>query len=329
MAETMRVAVCTAPGRIEIQRRPVPDVAARMVLMKVAVCGVCASDVAVWRGSWRRPLPYSPGHEFCGTVARIGPDATRFHVGQRVVIDPNLGCGECRYCKAGRPNLCDSLKTRATKSNGGLSDYVAVEEQMVFALPDAVPDELAPFIEPLSCALHAAQLGDVNGEQNVVVFGAGMMGILIGLVVKAKVGQLTFVEPDRQRREQAARLFDTPALRPEEVDGDFDLAIDCSGSVQAVCQAITVLRKTGQLVLAGVVSSSQAVAVPLAEITRKELRIEGAWLNPHTFMEAIHLAVAHMDFLKKLTTATFGLADVAAAFEAASEQQVNRVLVKP
>ena len=102
MVATMRIAICPEPGRLELQTRPVPVPAADQVLVRVTVCGICASDVGVWRGTVPKKFPYSPGHEFCGKIEQIGASVTGFKVGQTVVIDPNLGCGECRYCREGR-----------------------------------------------------------------------------------------------------------------------------------------------------------------------------------------------------------------------------------
>ncbi len=330
----MKIAVCTEVNHVELQDRPVPEVAPDFALIKVSVCGICGSDVAAWRGSGHKTFPYTPGHEFCGAVERVGPNVSNLVVGQRVIIDPNLGCGECDFCGMGRPNLCDYLKSRPIKSNGGLAEYVALDWRMVHSLPAALPDELAPFIEPLSCALHAANLAAAGPGERVAVFGAGLMGLLTGMALQRSGAEPVFVEPSETRRERAADLLDAPAVAPDELagavaGGQLDVAVDCSGSGRAVAQAVDLLRKAGRLVLAGIVMDPAAADISFIDITTKELELRGAWLNPNTFTGAIDLAVAAPDVLARLETETFALDDIQPAFARAAANDAPKVLVRP
>ena len=334
MAETMRIAVCTGPNHIEVQERPIPPIDNDKVLVRVIICGVCASDLAVWRGSGHKKYPYSPGHEFCGILERTGSDVQALQVGQRVIINPNLGCGKCKYCRMNKPNLCEFLKSRPIKSNGGLSEYVALDHRMVYPLPELLPEELAPFVEPLSCALHVVRRASVIRGERAAIFGAGTMGILTGLVIKSRGCETIFIEPDDERRKQAAELFAVPSMKPEqltasEVAGNVDVAIDCSGRSEAVSQSIRVVRKAGRILLAGLVMNAEDACLPLMEVTTNELEIKGSWLNPGTFEEAIELAIEHKEILGALTTETFRLDDIALAFERASGISINKVLVRP
>lgn len=330
----MRIGVCTKANHIELQDRPVPEAGAGFVLVRVTVCGICGSDVAAWQGSGHKSYPYTPGHEFCGTIERLGENVAGLTVGRRVVIDPNLGCKQCRFCRAGRPNLCDFLKARPTKSNGGLAEFVALDCRMVHPLPDGFPDRLAPFIEPLSCALHAANSADPSEGQRVLVFGAGLMGLLTGLALRRRGAEPTFVEPSDQRRRRASELLDAPAVSPKELDasdlaGRIGVAVDCSGSGHAVAQAIRTLRKAGRLVLAGIVMNPAEADISLIDVTTKELDLRGVWLNPNTFPAAIELATASADVLERLDTETFPLDEVAAAFDRAAGAAAAKVLVVP
>ena len=334
MTKTMRIAICKRPGHIEVERRPIPSVGDNEVLVKISVCGICGSDLAAWRGSGHKKYPYTPGHEFCGVIERLGSEVTGLQVGERVVINPNLGCGECRFCRMGKANLCDALKTRPTKSNGGFSEYVSLDWRMVYRLPESFPDKLAPFIEPLSCAVYAVRVADVKPAEQVAIFGAGIMGILTGLAIKSAECEIIFIEPMEERREQVAELFETSAMTPEQLRdcepvGKIDAAIEYSGSVEAVSQAIRTLRKGGRLVLGGLVVNAEEVGLPLIDVTMKELEIKGVWLNPGTFKEAIELAVEHKNVLGALKTETFRLDDIASAFERALSKDVNKVLVRP
>ena len=293
----MKIGVCTKVDHIELQDRPIPEAGPGFVLVKVAVCGICGSDVAAWRGSGHKKYPYSPGHEFCGTIERTGENAGALEVGQRVVINPNLGCGQCRLCLAGKPNLCDYLKSRPIKSNGGLAEYAALDQRMIHPLAEALPDSLAPFIEPLSCALHAANSAAVNRGDRVAIFGAGLMGFLTGLALRSSGADIVCVEPSENRRRRASDLLGLNAISPEELtkslpNGEIDVAIDCSGSGHAVAQAVRVLAKAGRLILGGIVMNPGDADISFIEMTTKELLVRGVWLNPDTFAAAIHLALA-------------------------------------
>ncbi|MFC1452050.1 zinc-binding dehydrogenase [Verrucomicrobiota bacterium] len=334
MPRSMRIAVLTGPRRVELRTVPVPVPRDNMVLVRTDLCGICGSDVQFWLGSVARDFPYAPGHEFCGTVEQAGRDVRGVDPGGRVIANPNLGCGACPYCGAGKPNLCDELKTRPVKSNGGLSEFVALDARMIRAMPPELPVGLAPFVEPLSCALHAVRLSGAAAGEKLAVFGAGTMGVLVALAAQDRESEVVVVEPRPGRRKEAAGVTGLPALSPDQLDESpwkhgLDAVIDCSGRIEAARQAIDSLRKGGRLVLCGLATDQTQESVSLIDVTRKELTVRGAWLNPGTFEEAIETAVRYRRSLARLSTEVFPLADAAAAFERASEQKVNKVLVRP
>jgi 2-desacetyl-2-hydroxyethyl bacteriochlorophyllide A dehydrogenase len=330
----MRIAIYPEAGRLEIQTRPIPAPGEDQVLVRVSVCGVCSTDLGAWRGLVPKKYPYSPGHEFCGRVERLGARVRQFQVGQPVVINPNLGCGECRYCRAGKPNLCDFLKSRSIKSNGGFAEYVALDERMVQAMPAGLSEALAVFVEPFACALHCARTAEAVRPARLAVFGAGMLGILTALALKKSDCEVVLIEPNDTRRGRARTLLGVPALTTEELTSSewfntIDAAIDCSGRLEAVSQAIRALAKGGRLVLAGLVGTPQNAPLPLVEVTMKQLELVGVWLYPDTFQEAIQLVLKHRETLEALRTEVFSLDDIEAAFARATKPDVNKVLVKP
>jgi threonine dehydrogenase-like Zn-dependent dehydrogenase len=328
----MRIAVCHGPQNITVETQPIPGIDEEKVLVKVALCGICGSDLALWSG-WERKYPYTPGHEISGVVEASGMRVTGIMAGQRVVINPNLGCGSCRYCKRGKPNLCDVLKSRPIKSNGGFSEFVALDYRMVHPLPEEITDEQATFIEPLSCALHSVRVADIRAGQSLAIFGGGILGILTGIVLSSMGHPFLFVEPLQDRRRRLEDLFPAPSLSPQQLDDHlggraFSTAIDCSGSSIAVSQAIELIEKGGTLVLAGI-GPADTAGLPLAQVTKKELTLKGTWLNPDTFTEAITLIEQSSPLLARIDSITFSLADIERAFRCAAERKHGRVLVRP
>jgi L-iditol 2-dehydrogenase len=308
MKNTMRVAICTDAGHVEIQSRPLPLPGPSQILLKISVCGICGTDVGIWRGTVPHAFPYSAGHEFCGVIQRVGAEVHGFRPGDTVVINPNLGCGECRLCRAGRPNLCDALKTRPLKSNGGLAEYTAVDADIVYRLPQALPDGLAPFIEPFSCALHAVRVAALTPSERVAVLGAGAMGVLTALAAVHETSDLCIIEPSEERRDQARRATGLRTLAPVELADPewadrFDVILECSGATEAASRAARCLRKGGRLVLTGLA----AQAIPLDAVVQKELTLQGAWLNPNTFEQAIAATCRHLDAIASLETKTLSL----------------------
>lgn len=326
----MRVAMATAPGILALTERPVPKPRRGHVLVKVRLCGVCGSDVAAVKGSAR--FPYSPGHEYCGIVETASGQVGVELQGRRVVIDPNLACGRCRYCIRRRPNLCLRLKSRAVKTNGGFADHVALDRRMVHTVPSVVPDDAATLVEPLSCAIHAVDVGRPQRGEKVLVLGGGTLGFLVALVLCDRGLRPVLVEPDDGRRARAKKLLRVRTLTPEGLKdrgpARFDLAVEASGGSGAATGAVEALARGGRLVLAGLVKGDVA-PFPLANVTRNELEVRGAWLNPGTFPRALRLATRHRRLLARLPAERFPLSEVAAGFARAAEPGVPRILVHP
>jgi L-iditol 2-dehydrogenase len=332
MNDSMFTTVLDGPQRLELRKVRIPAIDENKVLMQIALCGICGSDLAAYQGTIERTYPYSPGHEFCGRITAIGDAVTGLEPGQRVVIDPNLGCGECAFCLENKPHLCDFLKTRPIKSNGGLSEWVVLDHRMVHALPDTIPDELAVYIEPLSCAIHACRRAEVGPKSRVAILGAGNMGILTAIVADSLGADVILTETSDQRRKLAMAvpgLTTVPAIEFERhVRRDpIDIAIDCCGNAEAAVQAIAALTKGGRLILLALMNNPDRIAIPLAEVTSKEIDIRGTWLNPGAFGEAIDLAAERAAQLRAITTRQFELADVESAFSCAASQQVHKVIV--
>lgn len=203
---------------------------------------------------------------------------------------------------------------------------------MVYPLPASLPTELGPFVEPFSCAIHAAGMAHVASGERLGIFGAGCMGLLTGLVLSPRKCKIVYIEPVAARRKQASQLLYVPAISPELADskivGKLDVAIDCSGSAEAVSKAVGALRKAGRLVLAGLVTNTAGVELPLMEVTTKELQIKGAWLNPNVFKNAIRQVVKYKEILRSFRIKIFGLDDIAEAFRQASSRNMDKILIR-
>ena len=187
--------VMTAPGVIEFNEVPVPEVMPGQVLVKIQKIGICGSDIHVYHG--KHPFtkyPVTQGHEVSGEIAQIGQGVEGFSVGQKVTIQPQVVCGKCYPCRHGKYNLCEELKVMGFQTTGVASHYFAVDAQKVTPLPEDMSFDEGAMIEPLAVAVHAIrQAGDVTGLK-IAVLGAGPIGILVAQAAKG-MGCLLYTYP--------------------------------------------------------------------------------------------------------------------------------------
>lgn len=263
LPERMRAAVYKGDQRIEVEEYPVPELGRADVLLEVSHCGVCGSDIHFVLEGWSAPERVH-GHEFSGTVVAVGPDVTAWRVGDPVVGGPSVRCGECRFCLAGRPSLCEGRAAVGENSTyqGAFADYIRVPERELLALPEGLSLRDASLTEPLAVSLHGiTRAGGVQPGERVLVTGGGPIGALsIAALVHLGVSDILLSEPSPVRRELGERLG-ARSVAPEElrtprspnriVDEPFDVALECSGNAAAMEQGLGQLGRTGRLVLVG------------------------------------------------------------------------------
>ena len=327
----MKIAIIEKQNYINVKHTPVPKIDAEKVLVEVSFCGICGSDIAAYKGSGHKKYPYSSGHEFCGVIKEKGESVLDLEINQRVVINPNLGCGECEFCKINKPNLCINLKSREIKSNGGFAEYVSLDYRMCHKLPDEISDEVAPFIEPLSCGMYAVEALFAKPGENIAVFGAGIMGLLTTLVLKSKGANILIIEPSNSRRESIKNLLGiSSVMTPSEFSNskiELDGAIDCSGNAKAIAQSIKKLKKKGRLVLAGLVLNIDNSGISLVDVITKELDIRGVWLNPFMFKKAIKFTLENINIISSLEIEKFQLDNIDEALKKATDPNIHKILI--
>lgn len=176
----MKAAVIPKPYEIEVREIAEPDPPKeKEVLIKVSVTGICGSEVHAYRGThpWRVP-PVISGHEMAGTVVKVGSGVTSLKIGDRVTVEPHVGCGDCFYCKKGVYNLCLHKKILGTPQwIGSFAEYILAPEQAVIKIPDMVTDEVGALTEPLAVGMHAVRVSKLEPGETIVVLGAGPIGL--------------------------------------------------------------------------------------------------------------------------------------------------------
>lgn len=341
MTETMRRVVVTAPGVFEITQveRPVPG--PDEVLVEMTVSGVCGSDTHAAHGKHPFvPLPYAPGHEVVGVVRGAGANASDWHEGDRITVEPTLPCWECKMCTTNRSNLCENLRFFGCGyEQGGMADFFTVDQKRLHRIPDEFSDLQAALIEPLSTPVHAVRLaGDVT-DKAVVILGAGTIGLFVLAAARA-AGARTIVMTDmlEEKRERALRLgadavFD--AADPESVTRireylgeSADVVFDCVALQPTVDQACHLADKAGTVMIVGV--PAQPVTVPLPMIQDHQLRIQGsATYMPEDYAASIELIRDGHVRVEDMITSRYPLTDVAEAFAASAGGAEVKVVIEP
>lgn len=332
----MQCAVWHGPGDLRVERRPVPQPTGSQVLIRVAACGICGTDLHLVDGwlTHHRP-PMVLGHEVAGVVAAVGPEVSHLRVGDPVSPDPNIFCGACFYCRESRPFLCPHRRTLF----GGFAEYLAVPEQQAYLLPDGLPLMAGSLAEPLSCCLHATDLAGVRAGDTAAVLGAGPIGLLlVQLLLLCGVREILVTDPEPARRSLALELGATRALDPtaEPVPAAArtlgsgigpDHLFEASGAQAAISQAPGLVRKGGTVVLLGLPAPDVRIEVSPHDLILREVRVQGAWVRGPEY----HRAVAMLPrlHLTPFLANRVPLADMERAIRLARGRGIPKVLVEP
>jgi (R,R)-butanediol dehydrogenase/meso-butanediol dehydrogenase/diacetyl reductase len=289
LPERMLAAVYRAPGEVSVEERPVPSPGPGQVLIEVGHCGVCGSDLHLMLEGWgERDTVH--GHEFSGTIAAVGPDASGWHVGDRVVGGPSPRCGTCRRCREGRPSQCERRGELAVGHNdGAFARYTLLDARAVIPVPDGMDPRVAALAEPLAVALHGITRAELQPGDSVMVFGAGPIGALsIAALVALGIEPVVVIEPGARRRALAADLGAHEVLEPSSLETfppwepdrisprAVDAVLECSGKKAAIEAGFHQLRRGGRLVLVG--AGMEAPSFDPNRLLLNELVITGSFI---------------------------------------------------
>lgn len=333
---TMRASVLSGQGRIAVQEVATPMVDADQVLVRVAAVGVCGSDVHYYRhgriGPYVVDHPLILGHELSGTIVAVGSAVDPARVGHRVAVEPQRPCRVCSQCKAGRYNLCPDIQFFATPPiDGAFAEYVTIQSDFAFDIPDEISDDAAALIEPLSVGIWACRRAEVTVGSRVLIAGAGPIGIIVAQVARAFGAAeviITDIAPDR--RDFALAHGATTALDPQRhtLDGlEVDAFIDASGVAQAVRDGIMAVRPAGRVILVGL--GNDDVELPVSYLQNREIWLSGVFRYANTWPTGIELVARGTVDLDILVTGRFALQDAEAALNAGREPGQLKAMVYP
>ncbi len=333
------------PLRVESVAVPTPDEGE--VLIKVAACGLCGTDIhlAVDGDIPVEHTPITLGHESAGTIVELGQNVKGFAVGDRVALFPSANCGECRFCQEGRESLCDRSKVYGMARNGGLAGFITAPAHSLIAIPDSIPFDIAAIVtDGVSTPFHALRgRGKLQAGESVAVVGCGGLGTHAIMIAKMMgAGPIVAVDVQTEALERALSLGADIAINPTQDDVSktirkelgirgVDLSLEFVGSAKTVDVALRALNKTGRAVLVGVGMDTPTLP-PLIRFVGMEQSVLGSFGMNKADIEDLFSYVDKGELdLSKSVSAKFPLAEINEALHTLASKDVGvvRVVVEP
>jgi D-arabinitol dehydrogenase (NADP+) len=341
----MKAVYYEGPKTWSVTEVPTPEATPGRVRIKVTQAGVCGTDLHIDEGEFGAVFPLIPGHEVVGVVDALGDGVTRFRIGEQVTVNPNVYCGQCPYCLAGRLGQCEAMKGFGTNFPGVFAEYVSADHTLVFST-EGLPVETAVFSEPTSCAMHGLESLQMRPGGSALVLGAGPTGLLLAqLIASGGASSVTVAGPSQFKLDTAAALGvdrtvrivrDDPeanvaALLAASPHGDgYDAVVEATGSptVGDICVPLT--RRGGTVLIYGVTRDDDVVRFRPFDVFRREITIRGSFAEMTSFGAAIDALRGGRVRTDGIVTHRFSLDDYGHALEALrSDPTAHKVVIVP
>ena len=287
------------PWEISVEELPEPQPGEGDALIRVKSVGICGSDIGAFRGT--NPLVSYPrviGHEVTGEVVSVKDNTKGIQVGDHVIVDPYLYCGDCYPCSIGRTNCCEHLRVLGVHCDGGFAKYLAHPSDMLIKVPIDMAWEVVPLAEPLTIALHGLHRSGLAAGEHVAVSGAGPIGLLAAMAALHYGAIPILIDPLEERLARAKKLGvkHTVQLGKDNLMQKIDdytsgrlaeVVMEASGAQSAIASALDIVSYAGRVILTG--WPKNETPLDTAKITKKELDVRGARTSVREFEEAVEL----------------------------------------
>lgn len=319
------------------------------VLVRVNSCGLCGTDLKLvqgaFEGRWPPSLPFIIGHEWSGQVVEVGSglDNLPYAVGDRVVAENHAGCGMCRLCRSGRYNLCERVNEPGYRlyghtAPGALAEFAVRPAVVLHRIPDSVSDLAGALVNQGAMAVHALRRAQFSAGSTAVVFGPGLLGLLLTAVARASGAVDVIVVGRGPRLELARQMGATATVDYEHVSPTegilghtggrlADYAFDCTGNPAALTQAVDSVRRGGTVAVLGLAGSKEASIRP-DRLVLDEIDVLGIRSSPNAYGPMIELVASGAVDLSPLLTHVYSISEVGKALAALKSREAIRPIVK-
>jgi L-iditol 2-dehydrogenase len=326
-------------NHLEVRDLPAPTPGTDELLIQVAACGICGSDVHGYDGSsGRRIPPIVMGHEAAGIVVQVGSNVTGFAPNDRVTFDSTIFCGACEYCRKGDVNLCNQRQVIGVSCTeyrraGAFAEFLTVPARVAYHLPDGLSFPEAAMLEAVSVALHGVAVSQLKRNETVLVIGAGMIGLLLLQTARAAGASRVYVaDVDQTRLKLAAELGAdetilatgtawTEHLLNATNGSGVDVVLEAVGREETIAAAIDCVRKGGTVTLVGNISPQ--ISLPLQKVVSRQIRLQGSCASAGEYPQAMELIANKVIKVAPLITAVAPLSEGATWFKRLHTREPN------
>ncbi len=312
----MKAAIYFKPGVIALEDVQIPAISSQDVFIRVKVTGICGTDRHIFKGDAPAALKIALGHELSGEITEIGESVEGFAVGDRVVVDPNIFCGKCFYCRRGEVNLCENLEAVGVTQNGGFAEYVAVPASNVYKLPESLSFAEGAMAEPVSCCLRGIDQADISPGDIIMVLGGGAIGLILAQLARAAGAAEVFISDPKEYNRNLAHDLDftevySPKLIKEKLEQrapqGADIVFEAVGSTVTTKECFKLVRRGGTIILFGVAPEYALAELAPFDIYKNELTIKGSYINPFVTERALNILGSRKINVKPLITDEYPL----------------------
>ncbi|MCW4026247.1 MAG: galactitol-1-phosphate 5-dehydrogenase [Candidatus Bathyarchaeota archaeon] len=339
----MKAAIWYGGKDIRIEEVPKPDLGPNDVLVGVRAVGICGSDLHAYEGiSKRRTPPLIMGHEIAGEIAEIGGNVEGLQIGDKVVVQPVLPCGECEQCRSGNENICRNMRFLGLHVPGGFAEYVKVPAKKCYTMPSRMRFEEACLTEPLSVAVHVVNSMPVGVNGTILIVGAGVVGSMVTQVARLRTsGKIIVTDILDSRLDLAKKLGADKTINPQEknvAEETFritegrgaDVSIEVVGIESTIQDALASVKKGGTTIAIGLLEKN--IEIDVMRLVSSELRLLGSYLyDDCDFRSSMDMVAEGKVDLQPYLTRISALDDALKGFEqmATNKEDVLKVILKP
>lgn len=326
----MKAGQYLSPETVGVNNVEKPTIINGEALIKVSHAGICGTDMMIYSGKHpRAKAPLTMGHEFSGTIEDVSRES-EFKKGDRVVVEPTLSCGECDACKSGSTHVCENLQLIGIDKDGGFAEYVRVPINRLHIVPQELSMPLAALAEPVAVAVHSVRRSTLKVGQNVVILGAGPIGLLIGLIAKMNGAKNIFISDVSSFRLEKAELLGFQTINAKELDtieevlkqtnGEYaDVVFEVAGTQTTADQMIDLIKTQGQIVVVSVFKNNPKIAQSKMHYRELSLTTTRCY-SSNDFKTAIDIMASGKVDFSPVITHEFSIDDIAEGFQLMQNQ---------
>ena len=330
----MKAFILKEPEKLEAVDMEPEEPEENEIQIKTMACGICGTDFHAYHGKHLAvKYPVIPGHELSGIVSKTGSNVKSFHLGDHVVVDPNITCGHCDYCKEGKENFCENMRSVGINYPGGYGEYVTVPEKVVYSVPENMDFKHAAMTEPVACIIHAFETTDVHLGGSAIILGTGFIGLTFLQILKGMGYYPIHVMGRNPVRNKLAAKYGADALYTSAgeimnspIMGKANLVIEATGDDNVLAQTVDMVSPSGKIFAFSVYPPGENVSINANKIYSKEISIFGDFINPYTMKKAINMINSGLIDCNGMEDHIIGLNDIGNLFDSGKKDSIKPII---